>query len=373
MNVPFVDLSRKHNKIKVEIGKAINKVIDDSWFILGKNLEDFEKDFSNYLGIKYSFGVASGTDALRIAMLAIGLTSGDEVIIPANTFISAPLEASFLGIKPVLVDIDEKTFNLDIKNLKCKLSKRTKAIIPTHLYGQAANMDEIMSFAKKYNLQVIEDACQAHGGEYKKKKLGTIGQVATFSFYPVKNLGALGDGGMVVTNSKKIARKISLLRNYGENQKYYYQIKGFNSRLDPIQAAILKIKLKKLDEENKKRREIAGYYNFYLNEIKEIILPRESKMCKHVYHLYVIRSKKRDKLQKFLKEKGISTQIHYPIPIHLQQSFKNLNYRQGDFPATEICCKEILSLPMFPELRLEEIKYVCQKIKDFFRKPNEEI
>jgi dTDP-4-amino-4,6-dideoxygalactose transaminase len=366
MNVPFVNLSRQHQKIRQEIDKAISQVIDGSWFILGKQLEEFERNFAGYLNVKYAFGVGNGTDALRIALLAVGVKAGDEVLIPANTFISAPLETSFIGAKPVLIDIDEETYNLDPQKIEKKITKKTKAIIPTHLCGQPAAMDEVLKLARKYSLWVIEDACQAHGAEYKGRKVGGLGDVGCFSFYPIKNLGALGDGGMIVTNNSKIARKITLLRNYGEIKKYFYAIRGFNSRLDPLQAVILNVKLKYLSKDNEKRRKIAGIYNRFLVEVKKIILPKEEKNVKHIYHLYMIRTKRRDGLLNYLKENGIITQIHYPVPIHLQQSFKYLGYKKGDLPVTEKCAKEILSLPIFPEMTLKEIEYVCVKIKEFF-------
>jgi len=366
MKVPFLDLSRQHQKIRQEIDKAISQVIDDSWFILGKKLEEFEHNFASYLDVKYAFGVGNGTDALRIALFAVGVKTGDEVLIPANTFISAPLETSFVGAKPVLIDIDEETYNLDPQKIEKKITKKTRAIIPTHLCGQPAAMNEILKLAKKHKLWVIEDACQAHGAEYKGKKVGGLGDIGCFSFYPSKNIGALGDGGMIVTNSSKLAKKIALLRNYGEKKKYYYGVRGFNSRLDPIQAAVLNVKLKYLDGYNEKRRKIANLYNHLLSGLNEIILPKENSEVKHIYYLYMIRTKKRDKLLDYLKKNNISCLIHYPIPIHLQQSFKYLGYKKGDLPVTEKCAEEIISLPMFPELTFKEIKYVCDKIKEFF-------
>jgi len=366
MKISFVDLSRQHKKIRRELNKAIARVIDDSYFILGKHLEEFEQNFANYLKVKYAFGVGSGTDALRIALLALGIKPGDEVLIPANTFISAPLEISFVAAKPVLVDINEKTYNLNPQEVEKKITQKTKAIIPTHLYGQPAAMDEILRIARKYNLWVIEDACQAHGAEYKDRKVGGLGDIGCFSFYPTKNLGALGDGGMVVTNKDNLAKKIAMLRNYGEEKKYFYKIKGFNSRLDPIQAAVLNVKLKYLDEWNNKRRKLAAAYTRLLYEVKEITLPKENPENKHVYHLFVIRTKKRDQLLEYLKKNGILCLIHYPVPVHLQHSFKDLGYKRGDFPVTEECTREILSLPIFPELTLKEIRYVCDVIKKFF-------
>lgn len=368
MKVPFVDLSRQHKKIRREIDRAISQVIDNSWFILGKTLEEFEQNFAKYLNVKYCYGVGNGTDAIRIALLAVGIKPEDEVLIPANTFISDPLEISFVGAKPVLVDIKSDNYNIDCQKIEEKITKKTKAIIPTHFCGQPAVMEKILKIAKKYKLWVIEDACQAHGAEYKGKKVGGLGDVGCFSFYPTKNIGALGDGGLLATNNSKIAEKISLLRNYGEIKKYYCAVKGFNSRLDPLQAAVLNVKLKYLDKFNKKRQELAGRYNYFLSDVKEIILPKEDLNIKHIYYLYMIRTKKRDELINYLRENGIIAQIHYPIPIHFQQSFKDLGYRKGDFPIAEKCAQEIISLPMFPELTLKEIEYVCSKIKEFFRK-----
>ena len=368
MNIPFVDLSRQNTFLRKEINQAIAEVIDSSQFVLSKELENFEKEFARYLGVKYCYGVASGSDALRLSLLASGIERGDEVLIPANSYVSSAFETLFIGATPVLVDIDEETYNIDPKKIKFKITKMTKAIIPVHFYGQPARMDKILRIAEKYNLKVIEDACQAHGAEYKEKKVGGFGDAGCFSFYPSKNLGALGDGGAITTNNKKIAQKISLLRNYGQIKKNYHKIKGFNSHLDALQAAVLSIKLRYLNRFNQKRRKIAKQYNQFLTGIQEIILPQELPNLKHVYHLYVIKTKNRNKLVRYLSKKGIRTQIHYPIPIYLQSAFKNLGYQKGDFPVTEKCAEEIISLPMFPELREEEIKFVVERIKFFYQK-----
>ncbi len=368
MIVPFVDLSRQHQKLRREIDEAIKRVIDSSWFVLGKEVEDFEAEFSRYLGVKYCYGVGSGTDALRLALLSLDVGAGDEVLIPANTFISAALETSFIGAKPVLVDIEDSTYNIDPEKMAKKINSRTKVVILTHLYGQPGRVKEVLSLARKHNLKVIEDACQAHGAEYKGKRVGNFGEVACFSFYPAKNLGALGDGGAVVCQSAKIAQKLRLLRNYGENKKYYYCLKGFNSRLDPLQAAVLRAKLKYLDDSNGKRIAAANLYRQKLTKVKEVVLPKELEESKPVYHLFVIRSKKRNQLVKYLGDNGIKTQIHYPVPIHWQKSFDDLGYKKGDFPVTEECSRQIISLPMFPELTKEEINYVCENISDFFEK-----
>jgi len=366
LKVPFLDLERQHSIFRKEIIDAVTNVLDSSQFILGREVENFENEFSEYIGVKYCYGVGNGTDALRLALISCDINKDDEVLIPANTFISAALETSFIGAKPVFIDIDEKTYNIDPDKILKAITKKTKAIILTHLFGQPAKIDDVLQIAYKYNLKIIEDACQAHGAEYKGKKVGSFGDVGCFSFYPSKNMGALGDGGAVVCNDKKVARKIFLLRNYGEIKKYNYLIKGFNSRLDPIHAAILRIKLKNLDKFNDNRIRHANLYKCLLKDIKEVTLPEEINKIKHVFYVFVVKVKKRDQLINYLNEKGVKTLIHYPVPIHLQKSFKELGYKKGDFPTTEKCAKHILSLPMFPEIKDEEIKYVTKCIREFY-------
>ncbi len=358
--LPF-DLKRQYTNIKPELDLAINSVLSKGFFILGENVKNFEHQFCKYLDVKYGYGVASGTDALHLALRAIDVKKGDEVITVPN--VSAPIISSIhsANATPVLVDVDE-TYNIDINKIEEKITDKTKAIIPVHLYGQSVDIKPIMNLAKKYNLRIIEDCAQAHGEEYYGKKVSTFGDLGCFSFYPTKNLGAYGDGGFVVSNDKELAEKIKLLRNYGETEKYENKINGFNSRLDEIQATILSIKLKYLNEWNNKRRNIAKLYN---EELNNVIIPIKKTYSNHIYHLYVIRSKNRDKLRNFLNKNGIGTQIHYPKPIHLQEAYKNLGYKLGDFPVTEEYSSEILSLPMYPELKKEEVNQVITAINNF--------
>lgn len=366
MKISFFDLRQQYYSIKEEIDNAIKKVLDKSWFILGENVSAFEREFAKYCGRKYGISVNSGTDALQLALLACGIKKGDEIITVPNSFIATSLAIFNVGAKPVFVDIDPETYNIDVEQIEEKISEKTKAILPVHLYGHVCEMDKIRKIARKHRLKIIEDCAQAHGSEYRRKKAPIFG-VGCFSFYPPKNLGAYGDGGIVVTDDRRVARKLKLLRNYGQIKKYFHVTKGFNSRLDEMQAAILRVKLKKLDLWNKLRREHANLYSSLLKNTR-LIKPIQKIDNKHVFYLYVIRSKKRDKLQKFLKSNGVETLIHYPIPLHLQKAHKDLGYRKGDFPVAEKYAKEILSLPMFPELKEEEIKYVANLIKKFERK-----
>jgi len=359
---PF-DLKRQYESIKDEIDFAINSVLNKGLFVLGDNVKKFESEFCKYLNSSYGYSVASGTDALHLALRAVEIKQGDEVITVPN--VSAPTVSAIVAANatPVLVDIDDN-YNIDVNQIENKITDKTKAIIPVHLYGKPANLYAILKIAKKYNLKILEDCAQAHGAEYHGKKVGTFGELGCFSFYPTKNLGAYGDGGFVVSNNKELAENIRLLRNYGEISKYENKINGFNSRLDEIQAAILSVKLKYLDEWNIRRRFIAKLYNEMLSD--NIITPNEDNHSKHIYHLYVVRVKERERLREFLSENGIGTQIHYPKPIHLQEAYKNLGYSKGDFPVTERFADEILSLPMYPELKEEEVKYVAKKINEFY-------
>ena len=361
--IPISDTKKQYLSIKKEIDEAIQDVLNKSWFILGENVAAFEKEFATYLGAKYAVGVSSGTEAIHLALRACGIQNGDEVITVSNTTVPTVCGITSAGAIPVFVDIDSETYNMDPGQIENIISPRTKAILPVHLYGQAADMDPILKVAKKHNLKVVEDACQAHGAEYKAKKAGTLGNAGCFSFYPSKNLGAYGDGGMVVTNDKDTAGKLYLLRNYGQKERYHHHLKGFNSRLDEIQAAILRVKLKYLDTWNDKRRNLAKLYNSLLQTI--VNTPIEKDYAKHIYHLYVVRTKNRDGLQKYLKGKEIGTNIHYPIPIHLQEAYKDLDYKAGSFPIVEDYSSQILSIPLFPELTDEEINCVAKTIKNF--------
>jgi len=354
--IPFVDLKVQYDSIKDEINEVIQNVLDNTSFIMGEELKKFEVEFARFCDVKYAVGVANGSDALILALRACGIGKGDEVITVPHTFIATTEAITHVGGKIIFVDIDHKTYTIDVSKIEEKINKRTKTIIPVHLYGQPADMDPIMRLAKEYNLKVIEDAAQAHGAEYKEKKVGSIGDVACFSFYPGKNLGAYGDAGMITTNSEEIAKKVKLLRNHGRiTKKYEHQIEGYSSRLDNLQAAILRVKLKYLNKWNDLRRRNAKKYNELLSNIDGIIIPYEADYAKHVYHLYVIKTESRDILREELKSNDIATGIHYPIPLHLQPAYKYLGYKEGDFQITEKASQEILSLPMFAELSDKQI------------------
>ena len=372
MPIPLVDLKAQYKTIKKEINKAIEKVLENCHFILGENVGKLEEEISNYCGTRYGIGVASGTDALLLSLLALGVGEGDEVITTPFTFIATTEAISKVRAKPVFVDINSKTYNLNIEQIEEKISPRTKAILPVHLYGQTCDMDPIMDLAKKYNLTVIEDAAQAIGAEYKRRKVGSIGDTGCFSFFPSKNLGAYGDGGMVVTDREEIAEKIRMLRVHGCKKKYYHQIDGYNSRLDELYAAILRIKLPHLDEWIKKRRQNAYYYNELFNSFNPVtvITPFEPDYSKHVHYLYTIRTQHRDVVQDALKSRGISTAVYYPVPLHLQNVYKGLGHKEGDFPISEQCSKEILSLPMYPELTKAQIEEIVKVIRALCKKIN---
>lgn len=363
--IKFVNLNKQLKNINDEINSAIRRVLDSTEFILGKELELFEQEFAKYCECKYALGVGSGLDALRLALMGANITDGDEIILPVNTFIATALAVSNVGAKPILVDINERNYNIDIDKIEEVITERTKAIIPVHLYGQCADMDKINQIAKKHNLIVIEDACQSHGCLYKGKKSGSLSKAGAFSFYPGKNLGCFGDGGAITTNDDELYYKIKMLRNYGQEKKYYHKIKGINSRLDTIQASILRVKLKYLDLWNKRRFENAMLYNKLLKDL-DIILPYVEEYTTHIFHLYVIRVKKRDELVNYLDKEGINCIIHYPVPIHLQDAYRELGHREGDFPVAEKVAREIISLPMYPELTEEEISEVANKIKKFY-------
>lgn len=370
--VPFIDLTRQYKAIEEEILSATRRVFEKGRFILGGEVSAFEEEFARYCGVRYGVGMNSGTDALYLALKAAGIGEGDEVVTVANSFIASALAISFAGAKPIFVDIEPETYNLDPNALEALLKRRRatgkrqgiKAILPVHLYGHPAQMDAIMEISHRYNLAVIEDACQAHGAEFKNKKVGSFGAMGCFSFYPTKNLGGYGDGGMVITDEKKLYEKLRLLRCYGEKKKYEHILQGGNSRLDEIQAALLRVKLRYLDKWNDQRRAKARRYKKEL-EGSGVVCSVEKEGSHHVYHLFVIRSKRRNGLQIFLKERGIDTLIHYPIPIHLQKAFVELGFQRGDFPITEQYSREILSLPFFPEMTGLEIEEVSAQINSF--------
>lgn len=360
--VPFADLKAQYKSIKKEIDAAINNTLENTSFIMGNAVCNFEKEFASYCEAKNCIGASSGTSALLVALKAAGIKEGDEVITTPHTFIATAEAISELKAKVKFVDINEETYTIDPDKIKKMISKKTKAIIPVHLYGQPADLDPINEIAEKNNLIVIEDCAQSHGARYKGKRV-PVSRIGCFSFYPGKNLGAYGDGGAVVTDDGEIAEKCRMITDHGRKKgdKYVHSILGSNYRLDALQAAVLSVKLSHLDEWIKKRRSNAGRYNDLLKDI--VIVPREVEYSKHVYHLYVIRTEYRDRMQKFLNENGISTGIHYPLPLHLQPAYEGLGHKEGDFPITEKVCKEVLSLPMFPELTANQIEYVSKSIR----------
>ena len=367
-NIAFQDLKKLHKRYKSEIEMSIRRVLDSGWFILGKEVEGFEREFSFYNGVRYTVTVGSGTEALKLSLESLGISKGDEVITVSNTFIATALSISAVGATPVFVDINEDDCNIDPDEIEKAITKKTKAIIVVHLNGYTAEMDNIMAISRRYKIHIIEDACQAHGSEYHGRKAGTFGDLGCFSFYPTKNLGAYGDGGAIVTNNKILAEKIRLLRNYGQTSKYHHKIKGHNSRLDEIQAAILRVKLKYLDEMNQRRRVLAELYFENLKNLPISLPPRNNSANprRHNYYLFPIAIDRRDGMQKFLKKNGVDTQIHFPVPIHLQQAYKEIRVRKNSLSITKHMCEKILSLPMHSELTKEEVEYVSDSIKRFF-------
>ncbi|MDZ4712976.1 MAG: DegT/DnrJ/EryC1/StrS family aminotransferase [bacterium] len=347
---------------------AIKKVIDNNAFILGKSVSDFENEFAKAHDVKHCIAVSSGTDANHLVLWALGIKPGDEVIIPANTFIATAWGATLCGATPVFADCESDSYNIDPKKIEEKITANTKAIVAVHLYGQPADMDEIRKIAEKHNIHLIEDSAQSHIAEYKGKKVGGLSEAASFSFYPGKNLGAFGEGGAVTTNNDELAAKIRMLRDHGSSKKYYHEMFGHNYRMDGIQGAVLGVKLKHLNEWTNTRRAAAQRYNEHLHDVKEIKLPEEMLYSNHVYHLFVIQTDNRDALQKFLNDNDIGNGLHYPVPLHLQICFEHLGYVKGDFPETERLSDSCLSLPMFPDITDEQIGYICENIKEFFKK-----
>lgn len=394
MNISLIDLKRQYQTIKEESDKKVLEILSSAQYIMGENVKEFEKEISEYLGVKHSISVGNGTDALVIALKALGIGEGDEVITTPYTFFATAESISIVGATPVFVDVDIDTYNIDPAKIEEKITDKTKAIMPVHIFGQPCDMDPINKIAKKYNLKVIEDACQAIGAEYKRKMIGGISDIACFSFFPTKNLGCAGDGGMIVTNDDKLATICRALRTHGSGAdghkayniihnieedttedkgndntvynplKYYNYLIGQNSRLDEIQAAILRIKLRELDKWNNKRRENAIFYNEQLKDTK-LVTPFEDKDVKHVYHLYIIQSENRAELVNYLKDNGIATGIYYPVPLHLQKAYKNLGYKEGDLPNAEYLSHRTFAIPVFPELTDDEKKYIVEKLKEF--------
>lgn len=363
MKVSLLDLKAQYNTISDEINKAVLSVVASGEYVLGKEVRAFEAEAASYLGAKFAIGVASGTDALLLSLLAAGVSKGDEVITTPFTFIATAEAISYCGATPVFVDITPDTYNIDVSKIEGKITSKTKAILPVHLYGQSADMDEISAIAHKHGLKVVEDAAQGFGAEYKGKKLGTLSSAGCFSFFPTKNLGAYGDGGMVATNDEAIADKIIVLRGHGSRQRYIHDMIGYNSRLDEIQAAILRVKLRYIDKWNEARISKAERYNKFLNKV--VITPFKKRDNKHIYHQYSVRVKRRDNFLDYMKDNGVSVAVHYPIPIFNQSCYKFLNNNSDDFPVSTEIAGEIVSLPISPELSDEELVYVCERIKGF--------
>ena len=367
MNVPFVDLQAQYRAIKREVDEAIGRVLESAAFVLGREVEAFEASFAEYLGARFCVGVSNGTAAIQLAVTACGVGARDEVIVPANTFFATAEAVSTAGATPVFVDADPVSCTIDVNKIEAAITERTRAIIPVHLYGQAADLDPIFEIAARHHLAVIEDAAQAHGALYQSRRVGTRGRANCFSFYPGKNLGAYGEGGAVVTDDPEVARRVRLLRDHGSEQKYRHDIVGYNFRLEGMQGAVLNVKLKYLDGWNDLRRAHAARYGELLFEMNDgaLTLPREMPYARHVYHLYVVQTEARDALQKHLAAAGIQTGIHYPVPIHLQPAYAALGHRTGDFPIAERQGARVLSLPMFAELTGEQIERVAEAVRAF--------
>jgi dTDP-4-amino-4,6-dideoxygalactose transaminase len=364
MRIPFGNLKRQYAQLKSLIDPITEQVYSGGWFILGEQVQQFERNFASYCGAGYAIGVGSGTEALHLALVACGVTAEDEVITVSNTCVPTLSAISATGATPVLVDVEAHTFTLDPARITERITPRTKAIVPVHLYGQCAEMQPILDIAQRYSLAVIEDCAQAHGSRYRGQMVGTFGNAGAFSFYPSKNLGAFGDGGAVITNDPMLADRVMKLRNYGQTQRYHHSIKGFNSRLDELQAAILNVKLPRLEGWNQRRRQIAAQYDRAFASSR-LICPQERRDCCHTYHLYVIRVAERQRFQQFLCDRGIDTYIHYPIPIHLQPAYAECSSQAKFLPITESLVSEIVSLPLYPELTDTEIEYVIQTVLEF--------
>lgn len=392
MNIPLIDLKAQYESLAEDLDKAALGVLSSANYIMGKTVTDFEKEFADFIGVKHAISVGNGTDALVLALKSMGIGEGDEVITTPFTFFATAETISAVGATPVFVDVDKETFNIDVTKIEEKITSKTKAIMPVHIFGQSADMDEINEIAKKHNLYVIEDACQAIGGKYRGRKIGTLGDVACFSFFPTKNLGCAGDGGMIVTDNDEIAIIARALRTHGSGEngqkaynllnnieeeiktaegasdtvynplKYYNYLIGYNTRLDAIQAAILSVKLKEIDSWNAKRREIVELYNEALQN-SDLVTPVAKDYNDHVYHMYILQSENREEVLAKLKEAGIATGVYYPVPLHLQKVYKNLGYKEGDMPVSEYLSHRTFAIPVYPELTKEQIDYIISKIK----------
>ena len=361
--VPFLDLKAQYASIKEEVDAAIHGVLDSCGYVLGPEVGEFEKEFAAYCGAEDGIGVNSGTSALHLALLAADIGPGDEVITTPFTFVATVAAIEYAGATPVFVDIDPETFNIDPANIEAAITDKTRAIVPVHLHGLMAEMDPIMEIARRHNLIVLEDAAQAHGAEYHGRRAGSIGDLAAFSFYPGKNLGAYGEGGMVVTGNPEFAKKVRMLRDWGAEKKYHHVLKGYNMRLEGIQGAVLRVKLRYLDEWTEGRRRAAELYNSLLSDT-DIVTPNPESYMRHVYHVYAIRTHDREGWQKVLNDKGIQSGIHYPFPVHMLPAYENLGYKEGDFPHAEAAASEVLSLPMFPEITREQVETVVMAVRE---------
>ena len=365
VTVPYLDLRAQYRGIKAEIDAAIAGVLDSCQFVLGSEVVRFEEEFARYSGASECIALNSGTSALHLALLAAGVGAGDEVITVPFTFVASVAAVLYAGARPVLVDIEPRTFNMDPAAIEAAITSRTKVILPVHLYGQTADMDPILEIARRHSLIVIEDAAQAHGAEYKGRRAGSIGDIACFSFYPAKNLGAYGEGGAVTTNNATYAKTVRMLRDWGQDRKYHHVLRGFNYRMEGLQGAILRVKLRHLEQWTERRRAFARAYNQALAEY-DVERPAEMPWARHVYHLYTVRSKDRDGLQKALLEEGIQTAVHYAEPVHVQPAYSDLGYARGAFPEAEQAAGEVLSLPMYPEITDEQIQQVGQAFDRIF-------
>lgn len=360
--IPFFDLTKQYESIQSEIDAATARILKSGWYILGPEVKAFEKEFADYIGVKHALGVGSGTEAIHIALLTLGVGADDEVITVPNTAVATVAAIELTGARAVLVDVHPDTMLMNVEQLERAITPRTKAIIPVHLFGQSADLDPILKLARAKNIFVLEDCAQAHGATYRGKRVGSMGDIAAFSFYPTKNLGAYGDGGAIVTDNADLAQRVDLLRQYGWRERYTSDIKGMNSRLDEMQAAILRVKLRHLDDWNKARRERAALYT---ELVRTVTLPREMSYGEAVYHLYVVQSPRRDELIAHLKSRGIGTMIQYPHTIHLQPAYTNLGYREGRLPVSERLAREIVSLPLYPELSLDDVRGIAQAVNEF--------
>jgi dTDP-4-amino-4,6-dideoxygalactose transaminase len=359
--IPFLDLQAQYASIKTDIQAAVNKVFETGQFVLGDEVAAFESEFAHYVGADQGIAVNTGTSALHLALLAAGVGPGDEVITVPFTFVATVAAIGYTGARPVFVDIDPKSLTLDVAQLEAAITPRTKAVVPVHLYGQSADMDPLLAIARKHGLIVIEDACQAHGAEYNGRRVGSMGDLGCFSFYPGKNLGACGEGGIVVTSNPKYAETMRMLRDWGQSKKYHHVLRGYNYRMEGLQGAILRVKLRHLDAWTDSRRSRAAEYNRFLRE-SEVERPQEMPYARHVYHIYAVRTRDRVELQRTLQSYGVQTGIHYPIPVHLQEAWRDLGYVAGDFPHSERAANEVLSLPMYPELSNIQVEFVSAAV-----------